>query len=140
MDMRRRLALRWFALPAMLAALMVAPPGQGGAAAVPAAPVRAGPAPPPGWTLSFADDFNGAAGSGVDPNNWRYDTGTGFGTGEIETMTNSTANVFQDGAGHLVIRALHSGSNPTGGWTSGRIETQSSSFGAPPGGIVMMQS
>ena len=118
--MRRRLALRWFAPVAILAALMVVPPG---------------------WTLTFADDFNGAAGSGVDAGNWRYDTGTGvFGTGEIETMTNNTANVFQDGAGHLVIRALHSGSNPTSGWTSGRIETQSSSFGAPPGGIVMMQS
>jgi beta-glucanase (GH16 family) len=136
MVMRWRLALRWFAFPAMLAALMVAPPGPATAAPGPAVP-----APPPGWTLSFADDFNGAAGSGVDPNNWRYDTGTGvFGTGEIETMSNSTANVFRDGAGHLVIRALHSGSNPTGGWTSGRIETQSSSFGAPPGGIVMMQS
>ena len=98
------------------------------------------PAPPPGWTLTWSDDFNGCAGCGVDTGNWIYDTGTGFGTGEIETMTNSTANVFQDGAGHLVIRALHSGSNPTSGWTSGRIETQSSSFGAPPGGVVMMQS
>ena len=28
-------------------------------------------------------------------------------------MTNSTANVFQDGAGHLVLKALHSGSNPS---------------------------
>jgi beta-glucanase (GH16 family) len=131
MDMRRILALRWFAFPAMLAALMIAPPGTAAAA----------PAPPSGWTLTFADDFDGAAGSGVDTGNWRYDTGTGvFGTGEIETMTHSTANVFRDGAGHLVIRALHSGSNPTSGWTSGRIETQSSSFGAPPGGIVMMQS
>jgi beta-glucanase (GH16 family) len=131
MDMRRILALRWLAFPAMLAALMIGPPGI----------VAAAPAPPSGWTLTFADDFDGAAGSGVDTGNWRYDTGTGvFGTGEIETMTNSTANVFRDGAGHLVIRALHSGSNPTSGWTSGRIETQSSSFGAPPGGIVMMQS
>ena len=96
--------------------------------------------PPPGWTLTWSDDFNGCAGCGVDTGNWIYDTGTGFGTGEIETMTSSTANVFQDGAGHLVIRALHSGSNPTSGWTSGRIETQASSFGAPPGGVVMMQS
>src|SRR5947209_4929917 len=98
------------------------------------------PPPPPGWTLTWSDDFSGCAGCGVNTNNWRYDTGTGFGTGEIETMTNSTANVFQDGSGHLVIRALHSGSNPTSGWTSGRIETQASSFGAPPGGVVMMQS
>ena len=32
-----------------------------------------------------------------------YDTGPGsnFGTGEIETMTNSTSNVHLDGNGHL---------------------------------------
>ncbi len=99
------------------------------------------PAPPAGFTLTFSDDFTGASGTGVNTGNWKYDTGTGiFGTGEIETMTNSTANVFQDGAGHLVIRALHSGTNPSSGWTSGRIETQLSSFGAPAGGVVMMQS
>jgi beta-glucanase (GH16 family) len=99
------------------------------------------PAPPAGFTLTWSDDFSGAAGTGVNTGNWLYDTGTGiFGTGEIETMTNSTANVFQDGAGHLVIRANHSGTNPATGWTSGRIETQSSSFGAPAGGVVLMQS
>jgi len=99
------------------------------------------PAPPAGFTLTWSDDFSGAAGTGVSTGNWLYDTGTGiFGTGEIETMTNSTANVFQDGAGHLVIRALHSGSNPSTGWTSGRIETQLATFGAPAGGVVLMQS
>ena len=129
--MRIRRALRWSAILAVAAAaLALFPPGL----------AEAAPAPPPGWTLTWADDFNGCAGCGVDTGNWIYDTGTGFGTGEIETMTNSTANVFQDGAGHLVVRALHSGTNPTSGWTSGRIETQSSSFGAPPGGVVMMQS
>jgi beta-glucanase (GH16 family) len=129
------------AIPVIAAAFVLFPSGQ--VLAAPAAPVRlaaAAPPPPAGWTLTFADNFTGCAGCGVDPNNWRYDTGTGFGTGEIENMTTSTANVFQDGAGHLVLRALHSGSNPTSGWTSGRIETQSSSFGAPPGGVVMMQS
>jgi beta-glucanase (GH16 family) len=115
-----------------MATLLVPGPAEAAPAAV--------PAPPPGWTLTWSDDFNGCAGCGVDTSNWIYDTGTGFGTGEIETMTSSTANVFQDGAGHLAIRALHSGTNPTSGWTSGRIETQSSSFGAPPGGVVMMQS
>ena len=74
--------------------------------------------------------------------NWKYDTGPGssFGTGEIETMTNSTSNVFQDGNGHLVLKALHSGSDPRSGWTSGRVETQAATFGAPAGGVVMMQS
>ena len=99
------------------------------------------PAPPSGFTLTWSDDFSGASGTGVNTGNWLYDTGTGiFGTGEIETMTSSTANVFQDGAGHLVIRALHTGSNASTGWTSGRIETQLATFGAPAGGVVLMQS
>jgi beta-glucanase (GH16 family) len=55
-------------------------------------------------------------------------------------MTNSTANVFQDGAGHLVLRALHSGTDPGSGWTSGRVETQAATFGAPAGGVVMMEA
>jgi opacity protein-like surface antigen len=52
------------------------------------------PAPGTGWTTVFDDDFAGPAGSGPSYN-WMYDTGPGssFGTGEIETMTNSTSNV-----------------------------------------------
>src|SRR5690349_23078539 len=58
------------------------------------------PPPPSGWTQVFADDFDGAAGSGVNTANWQYDTGTSYpggpanwGTGEIETMTSSPSNV-----------------------------------------------
>lgn len=100
------------------------------------------PTPPPGFSLTWSDDFNGASGTGLDTGTWKYDTGPGssFGTGEIETMTNSTANVFQDGGGHLILKALHSGTDPASGWTSGRVETQADNFGAPPGGIVMMQA
>jgi beta-glucanase (GH16 family) len=100
------------------------------------------PAPPAGFSLTWSDDFNGASGNGLDTGTWKYDTGPGssFGTGEIETMTNSTANVYQDGAGHLVLKALHSGTNPASGWTSGRVETQAATFGAPAGGVVMMES
>ena len=89
------------------------------------------PGPPSGWTTQFSDDFNGSAGSGVD-SQWQYDTGPGsnFGTGEIETMTNSTSNVHLDGNGDLNITALGSGSN----WTSGRIQTTSANVGAPAGG------
>ena len=90
------------------------------------------------WTQVWSDEFNGAAGTGVDTSNWIYDTGQGiFGTGEIETMTNSTANVFQDGSGHLVIKALR---DTNGNWTSGRLETQRSDFGAPAGGEFAMEA
>jgi Ricin-type beta-trefoil lectin domain/Glycosyl hydrolases family 16 len=103
------------------------------AAAAPAAPTApaAVPGPPSGWSTIFSDDFNGAAGSGAD-SQWMYDTGPGsnFGTGEIETMTNSTSNVHLDGNGNLDITALGSGSS----WTSGRIQTTSANVGAPAGG------
>ncbi len=89
------------------------------------------PAPPSGWSTVFSDDFSGASGS-APSSNWTYDTGPGsnFGTGEIETMTNSTANVHLDGNGHLDITALNNGGN----WTSGRIRTTSANVGAPAGG------
>jgi hypothetical protein len=89
------------------------------------------PAAPSGWSTVFSDDFNGTSGSGID-SQWMYDTGAGssFGTGEIETMTNSTSNVYLDGNGDLDIRALGSGSS----WTSGRIQTTSANVGAPAGG------
>ena len=96
------------------------------------------PGPPSGWTTTYSDSFSGAAGSRVD-SGWTYDTGTQYngtgctgqyGTGEVENNTNSTANVSEDGSGHLNITAVDSG----GSWTSGRIETTSDSFEAPAGG------
>jgi hypothetical protein len=89
------------------------------------------PGAPSGWSTVFSDDFSGSSGSGID-SQWMYDTGAGssFGTGEIETMTNSTSNVHQDGNGNLDITALGSGSS----WTSGRVQTTSANVGAPAGG------
>jgi len=115
---------------AVLAAMVVAvPPAAVASAAVPAA--EPGGPGGPGWTRVWTDTFNGAAGSGVNPSVWKYNTGTGvFGTGEIETMTNSTSNVHLDGHGNLDITALGHGQS----WTSGRIQTISSEFGAPAGG------
>jgi beta-glucanase (GH16 family) len=112
-------------------------------AAGPAAEPRAAvPAPPAGFTTTWSNTFTGAAGTGLNTSIWRYDTGPGssFGTGEIETMTNSTANVHRDGNGDLVITAKHTGGNPGSGWTSGRIETQEDDFGAPAGGVVRIQA
>jgi beta-glucanase (GH16 family) len=90
------------------------------------------------WTTVFQDDFDGTAGTGLDTQDWLYDTGTGYpggaanwGTGEIETATNSTDNVYHDGAGHLAIKPLR---DAAGNWTSGRIETQRTDFAAPEGG------
>ena len=75
----RVLAAGGFAAAAVTAMVVAAP-----------TPASAVPATPAGWTLVFADDFNGAADTGSTPN-WLYDLGTGYpggaanwGTGEIE--------------------------------------------------------
>ena len=82
----------------------------------------------------FGDDFAGSAGSAPTAANWFYDIGTGYGTGEIEHTTSSTSNVYLDGSGHLVLKAINSG----GTWTSGRIESTREDFQAPPGGKLEM--
>ena len=70
--------------------------------------------------LVWSDEFNGANGTAPNPNYWAYDTGqTGWGNNELENYTNSTANCYQDGAGHLAIKAVLSGGN----YTSARIKT-----------------
>ncbi len=130
----RRLLLAGLAVLATVAASMAAIPDAGASV----------PPTPSGWTQVFADDFNGPANTGVNTANWLYDLGTGYpggaanwGTGEIETMTSSTANVYQDGGGHLVIKPLRDGA---GNWTSGRIETQRTDFAAPPGGKLRFEA
>ncbi|GAA1960112.1 glycoside hydrolase family 16 protein [Kitasatospora viridis] len=104
----------------------------------PAGPTQADPVPgaPAGWSTVFSDNFAGPSGSAPSGANWTYDTGPGanFGTGEIETMTNSTANVHLDGNGHLDITALNNG----GAWTSGRLRTPTAVAGAPAGGKLQV--
>ncbi|MEU6665081.1 glycoside hydrolase family 16 protein [Streptomyces sp. NPDC046727] len=102
------------------------------------------PTPPSGWTQVFADDFDGAAGSGVDTADWQYDTGTSYpggaanwGTGEVETMTSGTGNVSLDGNGNLLITPRRDAS---GNWTSGRIETNRTDFRPPAGGKLRVQA
>jgi beta-glucanase (GH16 family) len=98
------------------------------------------------WTLMWSEEFNGAVNTGVDAHEWLYDIGTQYpggpaqwGTGEVETMSSSTANVYQDGNGHLLIKPLHAGTSPSAGWTSGRIETQKV-FEAPPNGALAIEA
>jgi hypothetical protein len=127
----RRGATRWRPKGGLALAL-IAPAIAVVAAMVPSTAAHAAvPGPPSGWSTVFSDDFSGASGSGID-SQWMYDTGPGssFGTGEIETMTNSTSNVHQDGSGNLDITAIGSGSS----WTSGRVQTTSANVGAPAGG------
>ncbi|MBX5457158.1 MAG: discoidin domain-containing protein [Thermogemmatispora sp.] len=99
------------------------------------------PASSSGWTLVWSDNFSGPAGSSPSADNWIIDTGTGYpggaanwGTGEVETMSNSTSNVYLDGNNHLNITAI----NNNGSWTSGRIETKRSDFAAPAGGMLQI--
>ena len=97
-----------------------------------------------GWNLVWSDDFTGAAGTGVNTANWLYDLGhcypgcpaDNWGTGEIENMTDSTANVYHDGSGNLAIKPIR---DSAGTWTSGRIETQRTDFAAPAGGRLRIE-
>ncbi|MGC9376519.1 glycoside hydrolase family 16 protein [Streptomyces sp. MH13] len=102
------------------------------------------PPPPSGWTQVFADDFDGAAGSGVNTSNWQYATGTSYpggpanwGTGEIETMTSSPSNVSLDGNGNLRITPQR---DSAGNWTSGRIETRRADFEPPADGTLRVEA
>ncbi|WP_329222521.1 glycoside hydrolase family 16 protein [Streptomyces sp. NBC_01485] len=102
------------------------------------------PTPASGWTQVFLDDFTGAAGTGVNTSNWQYSTGTSYpggpanwGTGEVETMTNSTSNVSLDGNGNLRITPLR---DAAGNWTSGRIETKRTDFQPPAGGKLKVEA
>ncbi|MEV4352351.1 glycoside hydrolase family 16 protein [Actinoplanes sp. NPDC049596] len=72
----------------------------------------------PSRTLTFA----GAEGAAPDPRIWTAQTGAGgWGNGERQTYTSSTANAQLDGSGKLKITALRTGG---GGYTSARLTTQ----------------
>lgn len=105
-------------------------------------PVQAAPT----WALQWSDEFNAAAGTGLNTSQWIYDIGHGYGcagcpwnwgTGEIEYNTNSTANVYHDGAGRLAIKPIR---DAAGNWTSGRIETQRLDFQPPAGQMMAVEA
>jgi len=57
--------------------------------------------------LSFNDEFNRAAGTAVDSKKWTAEIGGGgWGNQELQYYTNSIENVFHDGKGSLVIKAV----------------------------------
>lgn len=86
----------------------------------------------------WSDEFNSTeAGAAPDASKWTFDVGgSGWGNHELEvycTPGSSTPapcdpehpNAFQDGHGHLIIRALKVSEEPapTGSWTSARLKT-----------------
>ena len=72
--------------------------------------------PGPGWTLAWADEFNGNT---VNPDNWTYDLGGGgWGNHELETYTTDSATVQ---GGELRITARK---NADGSYSSARLKTQ----------------
>ncbi|KAK1997690.1 beta-glucanase [Colletotrichum falcatum] len=97
-----------------------------------------------GYTLTWGDDFTGAAGTLPNATNWIITTGTSypggaanFGTGEIETYTNSNTNVQLSGGDSLQITAIK---DAAGAWTSARIETQRTDFVAAAGAKMRIQA
>ena len=77
---------------------------------------------PGGWLLAWHDEFDGPAGAPPDPARWDHDTGAGgWGNGELQRYTDSTANARLSGDGTLEIVALRT----PAGWTSARLTTRS---------------
>ena len=82
--------------------------------------------PPPGWTLVWSDEFDGAAGA-LDASKWIPDLGVGpnndgWGNQQLEFDTGSTDNAALDGQGHLVITALKQAQGGRS-YTSARLVT-----------------
>ena len=100
-----------------------APPASGSLSPAPTTPSAPNP---PG--VSRVIRFDGPAGSRPSSADWNYEIGGGgWGNGELETYTNSTANSYLDGHGNLVITArrqtLTGPDGITRNFTSARLST-----------------
>jgi beta-glucanase (GH16 family) len=89
--------------------------------------VSAAATPEATWRLVWADEFEAAAGTGIDPTRWKHDVGGGgWGNNELETYTTGPANAAHDGSA-LVITARRETVAGTDGiardYTSARILT-----------------
>jgi beta-glucanase (GH16 family) len=74
-----------------------------------------------GWTLTWADEFNGPAGP-IDGNKWTSEVNGNPANNELEFYTNRQSNIAVDGNGNLnlIARAeAYQGRN----YTSGRVNT-----------------
>jgi beta-glucanase (GH16 family) len=104
------------------------------------------PQPTTTWTQVWSDEFDGAAGTLVDPTKWNYDLADGctagncgWGNNEKEYYTNSPDNVSLNGQGQLAIvaRAAPAGLTCYYGpckYTSAKITTRGK-MGAAPGRV-----
>lgn len=75
------------------------------------------------WQITWSDEFNGLAGQSPDASKWTFDLGTGqdgWGNSELQSYTNSPANISLDDQGNMVITAINEGNR----FTSARIKTQ----------------
>ena len=88
------------------------------------------------WSLSWSDEFDGAANSPINSANWQYDTGILNVNNEVEyycapgsstaPCAPGTPNAYIDGNGHLVIQAVRINSSVapySASWTSARLNT-----------------
>jgi len=92
-------------------------------------PVAAPPTASSRWTLAWSDEFDGPAGTRVDPERWVTAMGgNGWGNNELETYTDHAENASLSGDGQLVIRALREHYQGADGiareYTSARLKTQ----------------
>jgi hypothetical protein len=91
--------------------------------------------PPPGWTLTWADEFDGPV-SSPDSTKWTLEnSGSGFGDGELEFYIPRDTNVRLDGNGLLEIWA-HAESFGGQEYTSARMTSKlSQAYGRFEAGI-----
>ena len=92
-------------------------------AACSSAQTRVSPTPvavPPGWTLTWRDEFDGEK---IDPTNWTFDLGAGgWGNGEAQYYTSRPENARLEN-GNLVIEARQEKYEDSY-YTSARLKTQ----------------
>jgi beta-glucanase (GH16 family) len=86
-------------------------------------PTPVTPTPPPATpAYTFADEFDGAAGTGIDTTKWVPQLGQGiWGTGEVEDMVNSLTTAHVDGNSNLVVSLASDGK---GGFIGARLQSK----------------